>query len=135
MPYIRRLVKGIRLEPFEYDGNGDSIDRPAPVILTITGGAITIPSSGVYPAPGVYHILPESGTADDLTHINGAIGHEELIVLRTHTVGHVITVYHTVPNLRLATATVLLNSIYDHIAFRSPVVDVWAEDSRVSIPA
>ena len=135
MPFVRRAVKGTRLTAAEYDANGDSIDRVAPVTLTINAGAITIPSSGGSPAPGVYHILPQSGAADDLTQINGAIGHEELIVLRTHNVGDVITVIHTPPNLRLATATFVLNSIYDHIALRSPVVNVWAEDSRVSIPA
>ena len=88
--------------------------------LTISSGILTIPSVGSFPAPGVYRVLPQSGTADDLIQINGGIGHEELIMLRVNTVGHVITVIHTPPNLRLATATFLLNSVYDHIAFRSP---------------
>ena len=97
-------------------------------------GIITIPSSGSSPAPGVYRVLPESGTADDLIQINGGLGHEEWILLRVAGVGNVITVIHTPPNLRMATTTFLLNSVYDHIAFRSPAANVWAEESRNSVP-
>ena len=135
MPVKRRLAKGIELDAAEYDDNLTPLDQPTQILLTITGGVITIPSSGLFPAPATYRLLPESGTADDLTQINGALGHEEEIVLRVHTVGHVITVINTPPNLCLDSQgpTFLLDSVKDHISFRSPAVNVWAEHARKSV--
>lgn len=129
MPPIVRRVGGSSLTNQQVDDHVDYVDQPAPRTRTIVSGVITVDG------PGVYRILPESGTADDLTQINGAIGHEEPIILRVNTVGHVITVINTLPNLRLATTSFLLNSIYDTIEFRSPATNVWAEVRRVSIPA
>ena len=133
MPLRRRSQKLSRLDATEVDENFDAIARPSIPVLTISNGIITIPSVGVYPAPGVYYVLPESGTADNLTQINGALGQEEWIMLRTATVGHIITVIHTPSNLLLATDTFLLNSIYDAIAFRSRATNVWVEETRNSI--
>ena len=135
MPITRRSAKGARLTVPEIDANLDPLDQLAPFILTISSGVITIPSSGTSPAPGVYRILPQSGTADDLTQINGALGHEELITLRLNTNGHIITLIHTPGNLRLSTASFVLDSIYDSISFKSPATNVWAEFQRSSVPA
>lgn len=128
MPQIVRRVGGIALTNQQVDDHVGYVDVPTPIVLTINSGIITVDG------PGVYRILPQSGTADDLTQINGAIGHEEPIILRLNTVGHVITVIHTPPNLRLSPATFIMDSIYDTIGFRSPAVNVWAEVWRKNIP-
>jgi len=57
--------------------------------LTITGGAITLPSSGSF-----FNILAETGTADDLTDINGTFSDGDIIVIRPDS-GDTITVLET----------------------------------------
>lgn len=57
--------------------------------LTISSGAVTLPSSGSF-----FNILAESGTADDLTDINGTYSDGDVIVIRPDS-GDTITVLET----------------------------------------
>ena len=125
---VRRAAKGSRLTAAEYDSNMDSIDQDAPVTLTISSGAITVTG------PGTYHVLPESGAADDLTTINGALGREWRIVICTQTTGHQITVVRGT-NLRMATASFLLDGLDDSITFQDRAASIWREVGRVSASA
>lgn len=129
---VRRAAKGSRLTTVEGDGNLDSLDQVSPSVLTINGDAITITG------PGTYHLLPETGTADSLSTINGAEGREWKIVLCTNVVGHVITV-NASNHLRMerpgGATTFTLDSLYDTIVFQDIATAVWRELHRKSIPA
>lgn len=130
MPITRRTVKGSELTFAEGDGNLDALDRLSPAVLPIVSGAITITG------PGTYRLQPETGTTDDLTTINGGVGHEWAIKLRVATVGHVITVKHsTGTGVYLAGgADFLLNSVRDMIVLQDREPGEWSETSRSSVP-
>jgi hypothetical protein len=135
MAYRWRSILNRRLTAGEMEESLESIARSSPVILTISGGIITIPSVNPFPAPGVYQIVPASGTTATLTQINGAMGKEEEITLRLSTVGHVVTVTRTPPNLRMSVPSFVMDSIYDSISFRSSAVNVWYETGHWNVPA
>jgi hypothetical protein len=130
-PITKRLVKGIELTWQELDNNFDFLDRNPAVVLTISGGLITVTG------PGLYRLETEgAASTDDLTGITGGFGHEWPIILTLNTAGRVITVKHTPPNLLLLNgADFLLNSLNDSIPLRDRTSAIWREvGGRVSIP-
>jgi hypothetical protein len=130
MPPTRRGVKGSELTWAEGDANLDAIDRLTPVVLTISGGSITING------PGVYLVETEGGAGtDDLTAITGGLGHQWEVTLCLNTDGRVITVRHTLPNLRLQNgADFILNSLNDTIKLMDRTSAIWRETGRSSVP-
>ena len=122
MPFWRRLEQAIALTWAQLDSNWDYLDRPAPVVLTIASGLITIAG------PGLYRIETEGGAStDDLTGITGGLGREWPVILTLNTAGRVITVKHTPPNFLLAGPDFLLNSLNDTIEFRDRTSVLWRE--------
>src|SRR5262245_28430734 len=122
MAITRRAVKGSRLTTAEGDANLDPLDRLTPVILTISAGIITV--SG----PGTYRVEVESGTTDDVTQINGSVGHEWLVTFRLNTGGRTIRFLHTPGSgLYLAGGTnpglFTLDSVRDTISFQDRITN------------
>jgi hypothetical protein len=129
MPITRRAVKGTDLTWAELDANWDALDLLAPVVLTIASGAVTVTG------PKTYRVAPEGGIADNLTAINGGLGHEEEITLRLSADGPAVTVKHTPPNLNLVNgADFILNSPNDTFKLQSRTPSVWTETGRNSVP-
>ena len=88
--------QAIALTWAQRDSNWNYLDRPAPVVLPIVSGIITITG------PGLYKIETEGGAGtDDLTGITGGSGREWPVILTLNTAGRVITVKHTPPNFLL----------------------------------
>jgi hypothetical protein len=103
----------------------------ASVSVTITaGGAIIIPGSGRY------KVLPNSGTADNLSTITltGEVVEGTLIELRTEITGHIITLLHGA-NLHLPNGyNVDLNSVFSYIRLRHHGANVWAAEAVLDVP-
>ena len=91
--------------------------------VTIASDAITVPGSGRY------SVLPQTGTADQITGItlSTEIIDGAEIELRPQTVGHEITIVHG-GNLHLANGqNVVLRTIYSTLELRHFGGAVWAQ--------
>ena len=125
MAITRRAVKGSRLTSAEGDANLDALDRLSPVVLTIAGGAITITG------PGTYKVETEGGAStDDLTTINGGLGHEWEVKLRLNTTGRSITVVNSATLALAGGNNFVLNSKKDILVVQDNDDGDWTEVSR-----
>jgi hypothetical protein len=128
MPITRRLVKGIRLEPDEFDGNLDHVDLLSPRVVTIASGSIAING------PGVWHIQTGGPATANLTAITGGLGHFWEITLMLAQAGQTITVVNTSPNLLVGPpGSFILNSQNDTMRFMNRTTTLWIETGRFSV--
>jgi hypothetical protein len=128
MPITRRLVKGIRLDLAEGDGNLDSIDLLSPRVVTIVSGSIAITG------PGVWHIQTGGPATANLTAITGGLGHFWEITLMLAQAGQTITVLNTSPNLLVGPpGSFILNSQNDTMKFINRTTSIWCETGRFSV--
>jgi hypothetical protein len=132
MPITRRGEKGIDLTWPELDGNFDPLDRPTPVVLTLTAaGVITVNG------PGVYHIQTfGAASTQNLTGITGGLGRQWEVTLCLAQTGQTITAVDTAPNFRVGSpGSFILNSLNDTMKFMDrPASVIWRETGRNSVP-
>ena len=100
----------------------------ASVSATIAGDVLTIAGSGRY------KILPQSGTADQITSIvlTGEAVEGTLIQLRPQTTGHIITLIHAGSLHLLNGRKPSLSTIYTTIWLRHHGANIWAQEGPVS---
>ena len=130
MPFWRRLLKGVALTWAELDSNFNYLDQPSPVVLTISGGIVTIPG------PGVFQLETEGAApSDELTGITGGEGRKWPVLFFLNNGTRTITVVHTPPTLMLVGGVnFLLNTLDDNIEFRDRTSTIWVETNRNGIP-
>jgi hypothetical protein len=99
-------------------------------ILAEVGPALTIASDAITVTRSVHAVAPESGTADNISTINGGVAGQYL-TLRPVSSSHVITIVRSVGNIRLdASANKVLNGSLSSIRLYYNG-SLWVQDGSV----